>query len=50
MHSVYPETVGLPWRIVIESQSGPPDQRSTELIERLAEPVRRYGGDLTKTP
>jgi hypothetical protein len=46
----FPDTAGLPWRIVIESQAGPPDGRSTEMINRLADPVRRYGGDLTTAP
>jgi len=46
----YPDTAGLPWRIVIESQAGPPDGRSAEMIDRLADPVRRYGGDLSKAP
>jgi hypothetical protein len=46
----YPETAHLPWRIVIESQAGPPDSRSAEMIDRLADPVRRYGGDLTTAP
>lgn len=41
-----PETTGLPWHIVIESQAGPLDRRSAEMINRLADPVRRYGGDL----
>jgi hypothetical protein len=50
MRRDYPETADLPWRIVIESQAGPPDSRSTEMIDRLAEPVRRYGGELTKAP
>lgn len=46
----YPEASTLPWCIVIESQAGPPDSRSLEMIDRLADPVRRYGGDLTKAP
>jgi hypothetical protein len=46
----YPGTMGLPWRIVIESQKGPPDSRSAEMIDGLAGPVRRYGSDLTRTP
>lgn len=44
----YPDTAGLPWRIVIESQAGPPDDRSAEMIDRLSEPVRRHGGDLAR--
>jgi hypothetical protein len=47
MERTYPETAGLPWRIVIESQAGAPDVRSAEMIERLVHPVRSYGGDLT---
>jgi hypothetical protein len=46
----YPDAARLPWRIVIESQAGPPDRRSAEMIDRLADPVRRYGGDLSKAP
>jgi hypothetical protein len=46
----FPDTAGLPWSIVIESQAGPPDDRSVEMIDRLADPVRRYGGDLSKAP
>jgi hypothetical protein len=44
--SSYPEAASLPWRIVVESQAGPPDHRSAEVIDRLAGPVRRYGGDI----
>jgi hypothetical protein len=43
----YPQTDGLPWRIVINCRTGEPDPRSAELLEQLAEPVSRYGGDLT---
>jgi hypothetical protein len=50
MNRGYPETAGLPWRIVIESQAGRPDSRSAETINRLADPVRSYGGDLTTAP
>jgi hypothetical protein len=44
-----PETAGLPWRIVIESSTGPPDPRTAEMIQHLAGPVSAYGGDLTAT-
>ena len=46
MARMYPETQGLGWRIVIDSQVGAPDTRSSEVIEQVAEAVRRYGGDL----
>lgn len=50
LHRDYPETLGLSWRIVVDSQAGPPNRRSEEIIARLADVVRRYGGDLTPAP
>jgi Family of unknown function (DUF6572) len=41
-----PETSGLAWRIVIDSQGGPPDARTSQVVSTIAEAVRRYGGDL----
>ena len=46
MHRQHPETRGLNWKIVIHSQSGPPDARTAILVNDTREPVRRYGGDL----
>lgn len=43
---LYPETLGLPWEIVIDCQVGSPDARSREFLDQIREPVRRYGGDL----
>jgi hypothetical protein len=42
----YPETKGLPWEIVIDCQRGSPDSRSSQVLDRLREGLRRYGGDL----
>jgi|SRR5580704_2846172 hypothetical protein len=50
MNRDYPETADLPWRIVVDSQSGLPDSRSAELIDRLADPVRQCGGELRMAP
>jgi hypothetical protein len=47
MTKLYPEMAGLDWRIVIDAQVGPPDPRSAQVIEHVAEAIRRYGGDLT---
>ena len=46
MVATYPETEGSPWRIVIADQAGAPDTRSADVIARIAERVRQYGGDL----
>ena len=46
MTATYPETAGLPWRIVVVDQAGPVDPKTSDIIERVAEKVRRYGGDL----
>lgn len=46
MVAAYPETEGSPWRIVIADQAGPPDTRSADVIARITERVRQYGGDL----
>jgi hypothetical protein len=46
MAATYPDTDGLPWRIVIADQAGPPDPRSADVISRVADKVREYGGDL----
>lgn len=41
-----PETSGLAWRIVIDSQGGPPHARTSQVVSTIADAVRRYGGDL----
>ena len=46
MVATYPDTDGLPWRIVIVAQAGPPDPRSADVISRVADKVREFGGDL----
>ena len=42
----HPETDRVPWRIVIDSQIGPPDPRTGQVVDQVAAGVRRYGGDL----
>ncbi len=42
----YPETAELSWRIVIDSQLGPPDSRTSSVLDQVAGAVRRYGGEL----
>lgn len=44
--SSFPEAAGLPWQIVIDCQSGAPDQRTAEVLRQLAEAIRNYEGDL----
>ena len=46
MVATYPETAGLAWAIRVDDQVGVLDGRSPDVLERLAEAVRRYGGDL----
>jgi hypothetical protein len=46
MHAAYPESVGLGWKIVINDQAGPPDARTANVISKVAQAVKRYGGDL----
>ena len=42
----YPEVEGLPWRIVLDCQTGDPDLRTSEMLAALIEPLKRYGGVL----
>jgi uncharacterized protein DUF6572 len=42
----YPETAGLSWRIVIDSQTGPPDSRTSFVLDQVAVAVRTFGGEL----
>lgn len=44
--ATYPETDGLPWRIVIVSREGPPDARTSSILDQVASAVRQYGGEL----
>lgn len=46
MVAAYPETEGLAWRIVIADRAGPPDARSADVIARIGEKVREYGGEV----
>ena len=46
MAQQYPETTGLPWRIVIHTQAGPPDERTSAVLALLAERLPAYGGQL----
>jgi hypothetical protein len=42
----YPETAVLPWRIVVHAQTGPPDDRTAAVLQRLPDRVQAYGGSL----
>jgi hypothetical protein len=42
----YPDTAGLPWRIVIVSQDGRPDARTSFVLDQVTSAVRNYGGEL----
>jgi hypothetical protein len=42
----YPEVAGMPWRIVVHSQIGEPDGRTSLMLEALREPLLRYGASL----
>lgn len=42
----FPHLSSLPWRIVIKDLAGPPDLRTQDVITKVAEVVRRHGGDL----
>jgi hypothetical protein len=44
--AAYPETQGLPWRIVVHAQTGQPDERTAETVSRLSGHVRQDGGEL----
>ncbi len=44
--ATYAEATGLPWRIVLDCQSGTPDERTADVLARTAGPVQRYGGEL----
>ena len=42
----YPETTGLPWSVVVDSHVGPPDDRTSDVLDRMKDPIARYGGSL----
>lgn len=42
----HPEAARLPWRIVVHSQSGPPDARTDAVLEALTERLPSHGGAL----
>jgi hypothetical protein len=42
----YPETVDKPWQIVVRCRSGPPDDRTQNVLTELAKRLRPYGGSL----
>ncbi|MFC5379930.1 DUF6572 domain-containing protein [Aquipuribacter nitratireducens] len=42
----FPESVGRPWRIVINSLSGAPDARTQSVLDMLAVRLPRHGGSL----
>jgi hypothetical protein len=42
----YPETVGKPREIVVDCQSGAPDDRTQHLLAELAKRLGPYGGSL----
>lgn len=46
MVRTYPVTAALPWQVVLDCQTGPPDARTQQVLDRLVEPVRRWGGRL----
>ena len=41
-----PDVADRPWSIVVQCAGDAPDPRTAEVLERSAEPVRGYGGDL----
>ena len=45
MATAYPETQGLPWRIVLHAQTGPPDKRTAKAIAVLSARLPAHGGE-----
>ena len=45
MTAAYPETEGLPWRIVLHAQTGPPDERTAEVIAAIATHLSQQGAE-----
>jgi hypothetical protein len=50
MHRDHPDTVGAAWQIVIRSHAGPPDPRTSDVLERVRPALESYGGTLHLTP
>jgi hypothetical protein len=44
--TTYPEVSGLPWSIVVDCQTGPPDSRSAGVLAHAARAIEGYGGSL----
>lgn len=44
MVAAYPDTQGLPWRVVVHTQAGAPDPRAAEVLEALAQRLPAHGG------
>lgn len=42
----YPEVDGLPWRIVMDCQTGEPDGRAAAVFAHLSQALPQYGGDV----
>jgi hypothetical protein len=47
MVRTYPEVAGLPWRIVVDCQTGPPDARSAAVLAFVDNALAQHGGSLT---
>jgi hypothetical protein len=45
MTAAYPETQGLPWRIVLHAQTGTPGERTAEVIAAITRSVPQRGGE-----
>lgn len=45
--ATYPELEGLPWSIVVDCQTGPPDGQSAYVLAHAAEVIKGYGGSLS---
>jgi hypothetical protein len=46
MANQYPQSVGKPWRIVIDSYVGEPNQTTLDILQGIGDAVRGYSGDL----
>jgi hypothetical protein len=46
MTATFPEADGLAWQIVIDCQSGLPDEHTRAVLSQVGRAVRGYGGDL----
>ncbi|WP_028653463.1 DUF6572 domain-containing protein [Nocardioides halotolerans] len=43
----HPEVAGRPWRILVHSQVGEPDERTQQVLAGVADRLPTYGGSLT---